>query len=113
MLSEDLPIYKATFDLIKQMYVYQNNVPKQLRYGEYGKAQSMAFQALDLIYCANSNIQMRSNYLTKYLQLMGGVRSRLKLFSEIRALPIKQVTYLLRLVDGVTKQAIGWRNKIR
>ena len=110
MPSEKLQIYRDTYLLVQQLYKYINNVPKHLRYGEYGHAVSMALDALDLIYVANMYPQDRYTTLAKFLQLIGGVRSRIRLFGELRYLSIKQSSCLALMIDTVYKQAAGWRN---
>jgi len=110
MLSEDLQIYRDTFELCKMMYKAMPNVPKQARYGEYGRAVSMALEALDQIYVANSSREERPAALTRYLQLIGGVRSRVRLFKELMVLSARQTVNMMFLIDKVSKQATGWRN---
>ena len=110
MLSENLQIYRDTYELCKQMYSYSKDVQKYARYGEYGRAVSMSLEALDLIYVANSDQQERIASLTRYLQLIGGIKSRVRLFGELGVLPVKRTVNLMYLIDKVSKQAIGWRN---
>ena len=110
MLSEDLQIYRDTYELCRLMYAYMKDVEKSARYGEYGRAVSMALEALDQIYVANVDRQGRTAALTRYLQLIGGVRSRVRLFRELKVLPVNREVNLMYLLDKVQKQAIGWRN---
>ena len=110
MLSEDLQIYRDTFELCKLMHTYSGNVPKSVRYGEYGRAMSMSLDALDMIYVANSDKDRRPAALTRYLQFIGGVRSRIRLIKELRLISVRQSVNLLYLIDKVQRQAIGWRN---
>lgn len=110
MLSEDLQIYRDTYELCRQLYGQMNDVQKHARYGEYGHAVSMAFEALDLIYVANSDQQGRTAALARYLQLIGGIKSRVRLFRELKVIPIKRSVNLMFLIDKVQKQATGWRN---
>lgn len=79
MLSENLQIFRDTYELCAQMYKAMPDVPKHARYGEYGHAVSMSLEALDQIYVANSDLEQRPAALTRYLQLIGGVRSRILL----------------------------------
>lgn len=109
MITESLQIYRDTFDLARQLLTYQANVPKVVRYGEYGKAISLACEAMDMIYVANSDKSERLWALTRYLQMIGGVRSRVRLLEESRFLSVRQATVLMRTIDKVQKQATGWR----
>ena len=110
MLTENLQIYKDTKELAKQLLIYQPKVPRIARYGEYGKALSLACDAMDMIYVANSSAAERLWSLTRYLQMMGGVRSRVSLLTETKALSPRQGTTLMLMTDKVMKQATGWRN---
>ena len=110
MLSENLQIFRDTYELCVQMYKAMPDVPKHARYGEYGRAVSMSLEALDQIYVANSDREQRPAALTRYLQLIGGVRSRVRLFKELKVLSVRQTVNMMYLIDKVFKQATGWRN---
>lgn len=70
----------------------------------------MSLDALDAIYVANSDETNRPEVLSRFLQLIGGVRSRIRLFTELKYLSPKQSVNLQLLIDSVSKQATGWRN---
>ena len=65
---------------------------------------------MDMIYVANSSVVERLQSLTRYLQMIGGVRSRVSLLTETKALSPRQGTTLMLMIDKVSKQAMGWRN---
>lgn len=110
MLSEDLQIYKDLFLLCKTLLRYQQQISKTVRYGEYAVAVQLACSALDMVYVANRDINMRERNIDEILRLIGGVRSRVRLFGELELLNVRQATNLMVLVDKVAKQSIGWRN---
>ena len=109
MITENLQIYKDTKILCQLLLSYMPNISKVIRYGEYGKTLSMACDALDLIYIANSDMEKRYKVLIRYLQVLGGIRSRIVLFTETKFLSPKQSTNLIIMIDKVQKQATGWR----
>lgn len=88
----------------------QNSVPRHLRYGEYGKMQSMVFEALDYVFLANSSYESRLVYINKVICLMGGIRSRLKLYADKELLPHKFAMEANNKVEVVLAQARGWRD---
>lgn len=113
MLSEQLQIYRDTFKLCQALLAYNNNISRTVRYGIYADCISMSCEALDCIYLANSDISKRYEALNRYICLMGGVRSRIRLLSENekgRYLSIQQQHVLMLMLDKVNRQAIGWRN---
>ena len=111
MLSEELFIYKDLKTFIIQLYKYQKNIKRDIRYGEYSKLLSMAHQALDLLYEANSNIECRRKTLSKILYIFNGMKNRIRIFGECKVISEKQQHYLIFQIDNVSKQAVGWRNK--
>lgn len=113
MLSEQLQIYRDTFKLCQALLSYNNNISKTVRYGMYADCLSMSCEALDCIYVANSDVSKRYEALGRYICLIGGVRSRIRLLSENekwRYLSVRQQHTLMLILDKVNRQAIGWRN---
>ena len=109
MLTNKLPIYNDTYNFILQLMRYVNNFPKKVQYGQGEKAIDISLSALDLIYVANSNIENRYASLMRFLELMGSVRSRVRLFGEMRYLSVKQATILMLMLDNIAKQANNWK----
>ena len=110
MMTENLQIYLDVKELAKLLLTYQPNVPRIVRYGEYDKLISMTCEAMDLIYIANSDADSRAKVLIRFLQIFGGIKSRICLFSEVKYLSPKQSVRLTVMADKILKQATGWRN---
>lgn len=110
MLSEDLQIYKDCYNLCKALLMYQPQISKTIRYGEFSVAVQYACSALDTIYLANRDISGRGEKIAEVQRLVGGIRSRVRLFGETKFITVRQATSLMFLVDKVAKQATAWRN---
>ena len=50
MLTNELQIYKDTYNLCKVLMAYNDKVPCTIRYGEYATAIKYAFHGLDILY---------------------------------------------------------------
>lgn len=110
MLAAKLQIYQDTYSLAGMLVDNESNVSRQLRYGEYGKALSMIFEALDNILLANSSFEMRLVYIKKVICLIGGVQARLKLYADKGKLAIRFATEANNKVETILAQARGWRD---
>lgn len=110
MLSENLQIYRDLYELSRRLLQNQRNVPKTVRYGEYGRAVSMSLDALDMVYVANSDAARRPAALTRLIQLTGGVRARVRLMGELEYVGNRESVNLMYLLDKINRQAVGWRN---
>jgi hypothetical protein len=71
---------------------------------------AMACEAMDLIYVANSDERSRTETIVRFLQVFGGIRSRICLLAEVGSLSPRQSVSLMRLADKIGRQATGWRN---
>ena len=109
MLTERLQIYQDTYSLAGMLLDNENNIPRQLRYGEYSKVLSMVFESLDCIFLANSSFETRLEYIGKVICLMGGIRARLKLFSDYKKISICFATKADQQANTILAQARGWR----
>lgn len=109
MLSTELQIYKDTYTLCKVLLIYNDKIPRSIRYGEYETSIKYAFHALDLIYKCNSNVQKRFVYLNEFIYYIEGVKNRIQLFADTKKMTIKQATNIVFLSNKVLKQAYGWR----
>ncbi len=109
MLTENLQIYKDTKELARLLLTYQAQVPKVVRYGEFARAVGLACEAMDMLYVANSDVHERLWALTRFLQIVGGIRSRVSLFVETRSLSARQGVNLMRGIDKIQRQGTGWR----
>lgn len=110
MLTENLKIYRTTFELTKVALAHQNDVAKVVRYGVYSDMVRILFDAMDLIYIANSDRRNRVASLCRYIELLGGVRSRVRLLGEGRYLSLRTQDRMAGMLAECLKQAAGWRN---
>ena len=109
METEQLQIYKDTFLIAKDLLMRQRHVSRLIKYGEYANAVSLTLEAMDYAYTASVSAAERQWALTRYLICIGGVRSRIRLFGETKFITPDAQTHLMRMIDNVKRQAIGWR----
>lgn len=109
MLTENLQIYKDERLLCSLLLRYQKDIPKGLRYGEYGVCISLAFKALDYIYQCNSDKENRKKLLDEVICTVGGVRDRISIFAETRQIDTRKSTNIAVNCDRVLRQARGWK----
>ena len=110
MLTENLQIYRKTFELAKVVLKKQKDISKAVRYGVYSDTVRMVFEAMDLIYVANSSRANRLHALGRYIELLGGVRSRIRLLGEERYLSKRAQDNIVCSLTECLRQATGWRN---
>lgn len=110
MYAENLQIFKDTLILCKKLMGGSKNVPKLIRFGQYGVAISKSCQALDLIRRINSSFEYREYYLNEFVMLIADVSARIMLFSDAKFIGVKFATELNNQINKVSAMAYGWLN---
>lgn len=110
MLAEELQIYRDTYELCKALMKHTRNVSREVKYSDYAELRKDAKSALDMIFLINSDIAERPKYLERYLYFVSNVKSNVRLLHDGSYLDTKFTTHIMRFIDKINKQAIGWRN---
>ena len=106
---ENLPVFKATYDLLLDLYKTLNNVPRDLRYTLVQDLKNELTQLMVLIYKANSQREKTAT-LRKCLDLFLSVRLRIRLLKDMRFLSVARFAELSLKTEIISKQLTGWHN---
>lgn len=106
---ENLPVFKATYDLLLDLYKTLNNVPRDLRYTLVQDLKNELTQLMVLIYKANSQRE-KTTTLRKCLDLFLSVRLRIRLLKDMHFLSVARFAELSLKTEIISKQLTGWHN---
>lgn len=106
---ENLPVFKATYDLLLDLYKTLNNVPRDLRYTLVQDLKNELTQLMVLIYKANSQREKTAT-LRKCLDLFLSVRLRIRLLKDMHFLSVVRFAELSLKTEIISKQLTGWHN---
>ena len=90
---ENLPVFKATYDLLLDLYKTLNNVPRDIRYTLVQDLKNELTQLMVLIYKANSQREKTAT-LRKCLDLFLSVRLRIRLLKDMHFLSVARFAEL-------------------
>ena len=106
--SEDLPIYKACFDLLNDVILLTNTFPKSFRYGVGARMVDLCLDMMTLIYTINGS----RDKLPLIVEMSNAHRMLMLLFRvcvQQRVItPARYSAYALKL-DNIGRQLTGWR----
>jgi hypothetical protein len=113
-LAEELPIYKATYDLVLVVFRLVKNFNKEYKYtiGESLKKETV--EAITNIYRANITEDKRA-YLSKARENVEVIRLYFRILKDLRQINVKQLVFANSHIENVSKQLTGWlkaQNKI-
>lgn len=106
---ENLPVFKATYDLLLDLYKTLNYVPRDLRYTLVQDLKNELTQLMVLIYKANSQREKTAT-LRKCLDLFLSVRLRIRLLKDMHFLSVARFAELSLKTEIISKQLTGWHN---
>ena len=111
--QDDLPIGRDTEFILKEWIRIQRDIPKISRYTVVPLLLKMLAAMLSDVYFANALKTERKQHLTNYIARLQSVKSLTRVLHESKDMSHKRAAYLSRLYEGVSKQAVKWKNYSR
>ncbi len=112
VLYSDLPVYKATYDLLLAIFQFTKEFSKEYKYtvGESLKKETIAL--LTLIYRANVTRE-KDEVLQKARENIEVIRLFIRLMKDMRQISVKQFVQINESVENVSRQLSGWQKSIK
>jgi hypothetical protein len=110
-LTENLPVYKQSYDLLKYCILLISNLPKNIRivYGFDMKYQ--LYQLIENIYLANSEQENRVEHINKAIANIRFVSTISRIGHDMGHITEKQRCKVLLSSQSIGKQLNGWKKK--
>ena len=106
-LAEELPIYKATYDLVLVVFRLVKSFNKEYKYTIGESIKKEAIEAVTNIYRANSS-QDKTVYLAKARENIEVIRLYGRLIKDLHQISIKQLVFINGHIENVSRQLTGW-----
>jgi len=110
-LSEELPVYKASYDLLERLTDLAKDLPKFFRYSVGTRMVDLCLDMLGQIYRANMSKEGRAEALTELLISHRQLLMLLRVCYNQKALSTGRYAELIKLLDSIGRQATAWRQK--
>ena len=107
-LYYDLPVYKDTYKLVRLIFEYTKEYPREYK---YTLGQDMKRDSLSLvrsIYRANRSFD-KKEHLEEFLDNFEILKLEVRLSYDMRTMTIKHHAELSKLMDDIGKQLNAWR----
>ena len=108
---DNLPVYKASYDLLVEIFSFVKTFSKEYKYtiGEEIKKEAMSI--IRMVYRANSSIQNRKEYLIEARTHVETLRLYLRLARDLRQIGLKKFVALNENIESISKQLYFWSTK--
>ena len=111
VLYNQLPIYRDSYILLTEVLKVTNKFPRDFKYTLGPDMKRDCLSLFRDLYGANIDAEKRKMHLDNFLTSFELLKIELRLCVDLNVLSIKKLAQLSLLMDGIAKQAKGWRKK--
>ncbi|MBN1480418.1 hypothetical protein EH223_20385 [candidate division KSB1 bacterium] len=111
-LYDELPVYKASYDLLLEIFKFTKNFAREYKYtiGESLKKETL--ELITLIYRANSK-QEKWQTLQTAREHIEVVRLFVRLLKDLRQISLEKFVQVNKNIENVSKQLTGWQKTVK
>ena len=110
--SSDLPVYKASYDLLLEIFRFTKEFGKEFKYTVGEKLKNETIELITLIYRANSQ-KDKQNTLQTAREHIEVIRLLIRLMKDLQQISVKRFVLVNEKVENVSKQLTGWQKSIK
>ena len=104
----ELPVYKATYDLLLAIFQFTKEFSKEYKYTVGESIKKETIELLTLIYRANTRHQ-KDDVLQMAREQIEVIRLLIRVMKDMKQISIEKVVKINLAVENVSKQLTGWQ----
>ena len=109
---DELPVYKATYDLMLSVFRFVKDFTKEYKYSVGDTLKKETMELMTLIYRANTRME-KVLVLQEARERIEVIRLYIRLMKDLQQVNIKQFVAVNREVELVSRQLTGWHQSVR
>lgn len=111
-LYDGLPVYKASYDLLLEIFLFARNFTKEYKYTVGESLKKETIELITLIYRANSRTDKEAT-IQEAREKIEVIRLFIRLMKDLRQISVKRFVQVNLKVENVSKQLSGWQKSIK
>ncbi len=112
MNYNELPVYKATYDLFLEIFRFTKNFNKEYKYTVGESIKNETLDLIMLIYRANSK-RNRKEIIIEAREKVEVIRLYIRLMKDLQQISIKRFVQVNIQLENVSKQLTGWQKSAK
>ena len=104
----ELPVYKASYDMLLAIFQFTKNFTKEYKYTVGESIKKETLELLTLIYRANS-IANKYDVIQQAREKIEIIRLFIRLMKDLKQINIDKFVKINQSVENVSKQLTGWQ----
>ena len=111
MKYDELPVYKASYDLILEVFKSSQTIKREYRYtlGEELKKEIVALMMC--VYRANMTVD-KEQYILKAREHIEVVKLQIRLLHDLGQMPNRNMATLNLNIESISKQLAAWHKSV-
>jgi len=111
-LHQELPVYKASYDLLMEIFSFTKEFSKEYKYTVGESLKKETIELLTLIFRANSRTD-KQQVLQEARERIEVIRLFIRLMKDMRQINLKKFVQVNQKVEDVSKQLTGWQKSLK
>lgn len=108
----ELPVYKATYDLLLAIFQFTKDFSKEYKYTVGESLKKETIELLTLIYRANTRYQ-KSDVLQMAREQIEVIRLLIRVMKDMKQINLQKFVKINQAVENVSKQLNGWQKSVK
>lgn len=111
MRYDDLPVFKASYDLVLEVFTWSQHMKREYRYSLGEEVKKELVKLIMSVYRANVT-KDKEPYIRTARENVEMARLQIRLLRDLGQVPIKHVTKVNLHIDDISKQLTAWHNAV-
>ena len=111
-LYDELPVYKASYDLLLEIFKFTKNFSKEYKYTVGESLKKETLELITLIYRANSKKEKWQTLQTAR-EKIEVIRLFVRLMKDLKQISLDKFVQVNKKVENVSKQLTGWQKSLK
>jgi len=111
-IHSELPVYKATYDLLLAMFRFTKDFKKEFKYTVGESLKNETIELLTLIYRANAKHD-KTAVLQEARERIEVIRLLVRLIKDLQQISIPTFVQINEVIEKVSKQLAGWQKAMK
>ena len=107
-LYDELPVFKAAYDLLLDIYRFSATLTREYKYTLGEKLKNETLELLMLVYRANSS-KTKFDIIQQAREQIEIVRLLLRVLKDLNQISVNSFVRVNQQVENVSKQLTGWQ----
>ncbi len=109
---DQLPVYKASYDLLICIFEFSKNFNKEYKYTIGEKIKNETLELILLIYRANS-VETKAPVIQTAREHIEVLRLLIRLTKDLRQISLPKFVEINEKIENVSKQLTGWQKSVK